>query len=240
MIPAERFRVLVVDGDPLLRRMLHASLRSSGFAVEEARTAEEALEVMRERTFDLALLYIDTPGANGVNLCRQMRALGESIGIVMVSARDAEKDMVQALEAGADDYISKPFRLGELTARCHALLRRIHGGNAAAEASISVGNLELDLGRRLLRKAGKVVHLTPTEFNLLAFLMKNQGIPLTHAKLLRTIWGRWPCTKPTRRQTSRPIPALLEFRGCERDPYKAVVRAPKKGAPRTCRYIGVG
>jgi two-component system KDP operon response regulator KdpE len=189
MIPAERFRVLVVDGDPLLRRMLHASLRSSGFAVEEARSAEEALEVMRERTFDLALLYIDTPGANGVNLCRQMRALGESIGIVMVSARDAEKDMVQALEAGADDYISKPFRLGELTARCHALLRRIHAGNAAAEASISVGNLELDLGRRLLRKAGKVVHLTPTEFDLLAFLMKNQGIPLTHAKLLRTIWG---------------------------------------------------
>jgi two-component system, OmpR family, KDP operon response regulator KdpE len=97
--------------------------------------------------------------------------------------------MVQALEAGADDYVTKPFRLGELTARCRAVLRRVHAGNAAGEVSISAGDLELDLNRRLLRKAGKVVHLTPTEFNLLAFLMKNQGIPLNHAKLLRTIWG---------------------------------------------------
>jgi two-component system KDP operon response regulator KdpE len=185
----KQFSVLVVDDESSLRRVLRTSLRNSGFAVEEARTAEEALEVMKERSFDLALLEINMPGMNGVELCRELRASGQAIGIVMVTARDAEKDMVQALEAGADDCVAKPFRLGELTARCHAVLRRVHAGNATGEASISAGDLELDLGRRLLRKAGKVVRLTPTEFNLLAFLMRNQGTPLTHAKLLRTIWG---------------------------------------------------
>jgi two-component system KDP operon response regulator KdpE len=189
MMPEEQFSVLVVDDEPPLRRVLCASLRSSDFVVEEARTAEEALEVMRERTFDLALLDINMPGVTGLELCGQMRALEQPIGIVMVTVRDAEKDMVEALEGGADDYVTKPFRLGELKARCHAVLRRVHPGNAAGEASISAGDLELDLARRLLRKAGKAVHLTPTEFNLLAFLMKNQGIPLTHTRLLRTIWG---------------------------------------------------
>ncbi|MBZ5600279.1 MAG: response regulator transcription factor [Acidobacteriia bacterium] len=185
----KQFSVLVVDDEFSLRRMLRTSLSNSGFAVEEAHTAEEALEVMKGRIFDLALLEINMPGMNGLELCREMRALGQPIGIVMVTARDAERDMVQALEAGADDCVTKPFRLGELTARCHAVLRRVHAGHATDEASIRAGDLELDPGRRLLRKAGKVVHLTPTEFNLLAFLMKNQGIPLTHAKLLRTIWG---------------------------------------------------
>ncbi|MBZ5597344.1 MAG: response regulator transcription factor [Acidobacteriia bacterium] len=185
----KQFSVLVVDDESPLRRVLLTSLRNSGFAVEEARTAEEALEVMKEQIFDLALLEINLAGMNGLELCREIRALGQPIGIVMVTVRDAEKDMVQALEAGADDCVTKPFRLGELMARCHAVLRRVHAGNAAGEASISAGDLELDLDRRLLRKAGKVVRLTPTEFNLLAFLMKNQGVPLTHAKLLRTIWG---------------------------------------------------
>jgi CheY-like chemotaxis protein len=100
MMSAERFTVLVVNDEPLLHRILHASLRSSGFVVEKARTAEEALAVMRERTFEVALLYINILRANGVDFCRQMRAPGESIGIVMVSAQDVEKDMVQALESG--------------------------------------------------------------------------------------------------------------------------------------------
>jgi DNA-binding response OmpR family regulator len=99
MMRAERFTVLVVNDEPLLHRILHASLRSSGFVVEKARTAEEALAVMRERTFEVALLYINIPRANGADFCRQMRP-GESSGIVMVSAQDAEIDMVQALESG--------------------------------------------------------------------------------------------------------------------------------------------
>jgi two-component system KDP operon response regulator KdpE len=185
MMSTKQFSLLIVDDEPPLRSVL----RSSGFAVEGARTAEEALKVIKERTIDLVLLGINMPGVNGLEFCRHLRAIGHPIGIVMVATRDAEKDMIAALEAGADDCVSKPFRLGELTARCHAVLRRVDAHNAAAEVSISAGDLELDLGRRLLRKAGKVVRLAPTEFNLLAFLMKNQGVPLTHAKLLRTIWG---------------------------------------------------
>jgi two-component system, OmpR family, KDP operon response regulator KdpE len=189
MLVAGKFNVLVVDDEPPFRRVLRTSLTGSGFAVEEARTAEEALEAIRECAFDLALLDINMPGVSGLTLCRQIRALGQQIGILMVTVCGAEKDVVQALDAGADDCVTKPFRLAELTARCHAVLRRIRASNAAREASLSAGDLELDLGRRRLRKAGKVVRLTPTEFNLLAFLMKNQGITLTHAKLLRAIWG---------------------------------------------------
>jgi two-component system KDP operon response regulator KdpE len=186
---SEQFIVLVADDEPPFRRVLRTALSDCGFAVEEAGTVEEAYEAIRERTFDLALLDINMAGASGLELCRQMRALGQKIGILMVAACDAEKDIVQALEAGADDCVTKPFRLGELTARCHAVLRRVHVSDAADQEPIRAGELELDLARRRLRKGGKLVRLSPTEFKLLAFLMKNQGIPLTHAKLLRAIWG---------------------------------------------------
>jgi two-component system KDP operon response regulator KdpE len=190
MMSTKQFSVLIVDNEPLFQEMLRVSLRSSGFTVTGARNAEEALEVIKEQTIDLALLGVNMPGVTGLELCRQLRGQGHSIGIVMVLVHDAESDLIEALEAGADDCVTRTFRLGELTARCQAVLRRVHAHNAAAaEASISAGDLELDLGRRLLLKAGKVVRLAPTEFNLLAFLMKNQGVPLTHAKLLRTIWG---------------------------------------------------
>jgi two-component system, OmpR family, KDP operon response regulator KdpE len=189
MMSTKQFSVSVVDNEPLLREMFRVSLRRSGFAVKAAGSAEEALKVIKERTIDLALLGTNMPGVNGLELCRHLRAQEHPIGIVVALAHDAEKDMIAALEAGADDCVTKPFRLGELTARCQAVLRRVPAHNAAAEVSISAGDLELDLGRRLLLKSGKVVRLAPTEFNLLAFLMKNQGVPLTHAKLLRTIWG---------------------------------------------------
>lgn len=189
MVSTTAFNVLVVDDAPALRRVLRTSLRGRGFTVEEAATAQEALEAMKKRPFDLALIDINMPEVSGLELCRQVRALGHPIGIVMLTVRNTEGDMVEAFEAGADDYVTKPFRFGELTARCHAVLRRVHTSHTADEASISVGDLVLDLGRRSLHKAGKEVHLTPTEFDLLALLMKNQGVPLAHAKLLRTIWG---------------------------------------------------
>jgi two-component system, OmpR family, KDP operon response regulator KdpE len=189
MMSVEQVRVLVVDDETSLRRVLRMSLKASGFSVEEASSAGEALEVVKKNTFDLALLDVNMPGVSGLELCRQMRDLGQQIGILMVTVRDAEKDVVQALEAGADDYVVKPFRLGELTARCHAVFRRIHPSSAAEEPSIRAGDLELDLGRRILRKSGKPIRLSPTEFSLLAFLMKNEGATLTHAKLLRAIWG---------------------------------------------------
>lgn len=189
MIWTEPYSVLVVDDEPLLRGILRTSLKNSGFVVEEARSGEEAIELVRKRPFHLALLDINLPGISGFELCQHIRLLEPQTGIVMVTVRAAEKDLVQALGVGADDYIVKPCRMGELTARCNAVLRRIHPADAAEEGSITVGNLELDLGRRQLRKNGNVVRLTPTEFNLLALLMKNLGVALTHAKILRTIWG---------------------------------------------------
>ena len=157
--------------------------------MEEAADAGEAMEVIAKDAFDLALLDVNLPMVSGVELCRQIRALGLQMAIVMVSVRDAEKDIVQALEAGADDYIIKPFRLSELTARCHAVLRRVLPATENNETSISAGDLELDLRLRSLRKSGQVVRLTPTEFSLLTLLMRNPGVSMTHAKLLRAVWG---------------------------------------------------
>ena len=179
--------ILVVDDEPPLRRVLHTSLTARGFSVEEAGSAEQALAVIPQRAFDLVLLDINMPGMGGIEACRQIRTLMPHLGIVMVTVRDAERDMVQALEAGADDYVTKPFRFGELVARIQAVIRRLAPQDAAAV--LRTGDLEIDFDRRQLRRAGELVHLTPTEFDLLALLMRNHGMPLTHAKLLRTIWG---------------------------------------------------
>jgi two-component system, OmpR family, KDP operon response regulator KdpE len=179
---------LVVDDEPALRKVLQASLTARGFSVEEAPHAEQALDMLPQRDFDLILLDINMPGMGGIQACRQIRTLRPGLGIVMVTVRDAEHDMVQALEAGADDYITKPIRFGELVARLRAVIRRTATADAELKL-IQAGNLELDFERRRLRKGGELVHLTPTEFDLLALLMRNQGMPLTHTKLLRTVWG---------------------------------------------------
>lgn len=182
-----KFNVLVVDDEPPLRSVLRTSLSACGFAVEEAGNAEKALEIIPQGAFDIVLLDINMPGMGGLEACRRLRALAPHLGIVMVTVRDAESDIVLALDAGADDYITKPFRFGELVARLRAVLRRADSGDAPA--ALQAGNLEIDFERRLLRRAGQVVHLTPTEFDLLALLMRNQGMPITHAKLLSSIWG---------------------------------------------------
>ncbi len=183
-----RFNVLVVDDELALRKVLQTSLAARGFSVEEAVSGEQAIDMVPDGGFDLVLLDINMPGMGGVGACRRIRTLLPHIGIVMVTVRDAENDMVQALEAGADDYITKPIRFGELVARLHAVLRRTVAEDTLA-TTLRAGNLEIDFDRRIFRKAGQVVHLTPTEFDLLALLMRNQGMPLTHAKLLRTVWG---------------------------------------------------
>jgi two-component system, OmpR family, KDP operon response regulator KdpE len=182
------FNVLVVDDEPALRKVLQASLTARGFSVEEAVHAEQAIDMLPQRDFDLILLDINMPGMGGIQACRRIRTLRPGLGIVMVTVRDAEHDMVQALEAGADDYITKPIRFGELVARLRAVIRRTVSADAELKL-IQAGNLELDFERRRLRKGGELVHLTPTEFDLLALLMRNQGMPLTHTKLLRTVWG---------------------------------------------------
>jgi len=181
--------VLVVDDEPALRKVIQGSLALGGFAVEEAETGRDAVAVIRQRQFDIVLMDVNMPGISGVEACRQIRALAPHVGIIMITVRDAEEDKVRALEAGADDYVTKPFQLRELLARMGAVLRRTQTlGNMEASV-IQSGDLRLEFDRNLLWKAGKQIRLSPKEFDLLAFLMRNQGAPVTHVKLLRAVWG---------------------------------------------------
>ncbi len=188
-MPNERISTLLVDDEASFRRALRTSLSAIGYATDESRNGEEALEVLRQRSFDLILLDINMPGIGGVQTCREIRARMLDVGVVMVSVRDGESDLVQALEAGADDFITKPVRFRELLARMGAVLRRMRPENSGEPEVLRVGGLELDTRRQVLRRNGEPVHLTPTEFHLLALLMENQGFPVTHVKLLRSIWG---------------------------------------------------
>jgi len=181
--------VLVVDDEASLRKALRTSLTASGFAVEEARTGEEALGTVQRHAFDLVLLDINMPGINGIDACRRIRGISPHAGIVMITVRDLEDDKVRALEAGADDYVTKPFKLRELTARLRAVLRRTRVHNLAEPVVLQIGHLKIDLQRRLLWRGDEEIHLSPKEFDLLAFMMKSSGAPLTHVKLLRSIWG---------------------------------------------------
>jgi two-component system KDP operon response regulator KdpE len=169
--------------------VIRASLAASGFAVEEAGTGKDAISVMQHSPFDLVLLDVNMPGMSGVEACRQIRELAPHVGIVMVTVRDAEEDKVRALEAGADDYVTKPFQFRELVARLRAVLRRTHMNGASELKVLEAGTLRMDLDRRLLRKAGEEIRLSPKEFDLLSFMMKHQGAPLTHINLLRAVWG---------------------------------------------------
>jgi two-component system KDP operon response regulator KdpE len=181
--------VLVVDDEAALRKTLRTSLTASGFAVEEARSGEEALHSVQQYRFDLVLLDINMPGISGIDACRRIRGISPQAGIIMITVRDLEDDKVRALEAGADDYVTKPFKLRELTARLRAVLRRLRLQEAVEPPVLQAGILKMDVGQRRLWRGEDEIHLSPKEFELLAFMMKNVGAPLTHLKLLRSIWG---------------------------------------------------
>lgn len=179
---------MIVDDEAPLRRVLRTSLAASGFAVSEAIHGEQALELAAEKPFDLVLLDINMPGLGGLETCRRLRKLSPRTGIVMVTVSDFEDDKVQALESGADDFVTKPFRLRELVARLRAVLRRLQQ-EPARPAVYRPGDLEIDVERKILRKNGAEIHLSPTEFDLLALLVQSSGAPLTHRKLLQSVWG---------------------------------------------------
>ena len=181
--------VLVVDDERSLRKALRMSLAANGFAVEEACNGEEALGALRGRRFDLVLLDVNMPGISGIDACRKIRGMSPHAGVVMVSVRDLEDDKVRAFEAGADDYVTKPFKLRELTARVRAVLRRTRREEYQPEETLQAGNLKIDFQRRMLWRGRDEVHVSPTEFNLLAFMMTHPDAILAHGKLLRTIWG---------------------------------------------------
>ncbi len=182
-------RVLIVDDETALRHALRTSLVASGFAVEEAASGEEAIKVFNRAPLDLVLLDINMPGIGGVETCRQLRETARHVGIVMVTVRGGEDDKVRALDAGADDFVTKPYRFRELLARMNAVLRRVRIHDAPQPSVLEVGDLELNLEERLLRKRGVEIHLSPTEFDLIACLFRGHGAPVTHTKLLRIVWG---------------------------------------------------
>jgi two-component system KDP operon response regulator KdpE len=182
-------RILVVDDEASLRKTVCAALGANGFVVAEARHGQEALAAIQLHRFDLVLLDVNMPGLSGVETCRQIRVLDPSTGIIVLTVRDSEEDRIRALDAGADDYVTKPFRFRELTARLGAVLRRIHADATGESGILRAGALKMDLDHRTLWKAGVTIHLSKKEFDLLACLMKSRGVPLTHAKLLRVVWG---------------------------------------------------
>lgn len=182
-------KVLIVDDDASIRRALHTTLSALGFEIEEASSGEQAVSFVRTERYDAVLLDINMPGMGGIAACRSLRQLAEGLPILMLTVRDSADDKIDALDAGADDYITKPFHVGELTARVRSAVRRSQVAQGESETAITIGDIVLDRERRLVRKSGAIVHLTPKEFDLLFCLMSHAGKPLTHARLLTSVWG---------------------------------------------------
>jgi len=182
-------RVLIVDDDYALRRVLHTTLFSAGFDVNEAATGEEAVALARVVQYDVVLLDLHLPGKTGIETCRELRRQFPRLAILMLTVTEEEDQKVEALDAGADDYITKPFQMRELTARVRASARRVRTPHANTETVIHIGEIELHPSRRLVSKSGQPVRLTPKEFDLLHYLMAHAGTPITHARLLNVVWG---------------------------------------------------
>jgi two-component system, OmpR family, KDP operon response regulator KdpE len=179
-------RVLVVDDEPQIVRGLRVVLRNAGFQVDSAGTKEEALDALSHRPPDAVLLDLVLPDGSGVDVCKQVREWSH-VPIVVVSAVGDEREKVRALDAGADDYVTKPFGSEELAARLRAVLRRVSdNGN---EPAIEVGDLVIDLADRRVRRGDEHIHLTPIEFDLLRVLAQNRGRLVTHKQLLHEVWG---------------------------------------------------
>jgi two-component system KDP operon response regulator KdpE len=182
-------KLLVVDDDPSVRRTLHTTLYSLGFDIGEASTGEEAIALCRIVRYEAVLLDINMPGKDGIETCRELRRLLPRIAILMLSVNDDHERKIEALEAGADDYVTKPFHMRELTARIRSALRRSRASSTQTDELISIGDVELHPARRLVMKSGEPVHLTPKEFDLLHYLMSHAGLPITHSRLLHVVWG---------------------------------------------------
>ena len=180
-------RILAVDDEPQILRALRTSLAARGHEVATAPNGETALDVLATQTVDLVVLDLGLPGIDGIEVIRRMRTWSTT-PVIVLSVRDAQADKVKALDAGADDYVTKPFAMDELQARMRAVLRRRSPGEAQP-AVVKAGSLEVDLVRRVVTRDGVPVHLTPTEFALLQLFVSNPGKLLTHRFLLKKVWG---------------------------------------------------
>jgi two-component system KDP operon response regulator KdpE len=181
-------RILVVDDEPQIRRVMRTTLSSQGFFVNDARSGEEALERLRQERYDLVLLDMNMPGMGGMAACRAIREQWD-VGIVVLTVRNSERDKIEALDAGADDYVTKPFSMPELLARIRATLRRLPLSAEAGATPIVAGELTLNAATRRVIVRGQEVRLTPKEFDLLHYLASHPNAPIPHGNLLQAVWG---------------------------------------------------
>ena len=181
-------RILVVDDEPQIRRVMRATLVARGYMVSTARHGEEALEKVREERYDLVLLDMNMPGIGGMETCRTIRAQSD-IPIVILSIRNSEREKVEALDAGADDYVTKPFSMPELLARIRAALRRAPLLSPGTPDTLNLGKTVVNFAARRVTVSGTEVRLTPKEFDLLRYFASSPNVAIPHTKLLQAVWG---------------------------------------------------
>ncbi|HEY3132833.1 MAG TPA: response regulator transcription factor [Acidobacteriota bacterium] len=181
-------RILVVDDDPQIRRVMRMALVAQGYEISDVRSGEEALERFRGEKFDLVLLDMNMPGLGGVETCRLIRSESD-VAIIVLTIRDTEQDKIDALDAGADDYVTKPFSTPELLARIRAALRRVPQSPGSGPQIITLEDVEINLLTRRVLVETKEIRLTPKEFDLLQYLVTHPNVPIPHSKLLQAVWG---------------------------------------------------
>lgn len=179
-------KIMVVDDDPQIRRVLRTAFSAQGYDSVDARNGEEALELLRDEKVDLVILDVNMPGMSGLDTCRAIRSTSE-IPIVMLTVRDAEADKVEALDAGADDYMTKPFGSPELLARIRAALRR--SPQTAEVNAVRFDDVEINFTTRRVIVGNREARLTPKEFDLLQYMVAHPNVPIAHTKLLQSVWG---------------------------------------------------
>jgi len=182
-------RVLIVDDEAAIRRALRPPLVELGLQVHEASRGEEALQLLHSSPVDVVLLDINMPGIGGIETLRRIRAFAPRLPVLMVTVLDGEEEKVEALELGADDYITKPFSIRELIARIRTAHRRVHAPTRVEDAPIEIGEIRLTPARRSVTKRGQPVHLTRKEYDILYCLMSRAGRVITYARLLTAVWG---------------------------------------------------
>ncbi len=182
-------RVLIVDDEPAIRRALRPPLAELGFQITEASRGEEALQLLHSAPVDVVLLDINMPGIGGIETLRRIRAFAPRLPVLMVTVRDGEEEKVEALELGADDYVTKPFSVRELVARIRTAHRRVHAPARVEDAPIEIGEIRLTPARRSVTKRSQTVHLTRKEYDILYCLMSRAGRVITYARLLTAVWG---------------------------------------------------
>ena len=180
-------RILVIDDEPQIRRIMRTTLITAGYEVDDTKTAEEGLEKVREFRPDLVLLDINMPGMGGLAACREIRA-DPNVAIIMLTVHNTEAAKVEALDAGADDFVTKPFSTPELLARIRAALRRIPAGQSAP-SRLRIGEITIDFAARTVARGTSNAHLTPKELDLLRYLTQHANEAVPHRELLQAVWG---------------------------------------------------